>query len=217
MDRDRRPRCRSLVETSSVTLYTMEDVPIEIRALTPADAAAFRRLRLEALEGEPQSFGESPAEHQALTLEKVAARLESNSNFVAGAFADGQLIATAGFFREQSVKRTHKGRIWGVYVDPRWRAKGLGRRLLSSLIERARALPGLEQISLTVNADQAAAKRLYASLGFEIFGHESGALKLGETYVDEDHMVLRLLRWNSAHRNPHNQPRLAGKDRAQSP
>jgi ribosomal protein S18 acetylase RimI-like enzyme len=167
-------------------------VPIEIRALTQADAPSFRRLRQEALEREPQSFGESPAEHQALTLEKIAARLESDSNFVVGAFADGELIATAGFFREQAIKRRHNGRIWGVYVDPHWRAKGVGRRLLCNLIERARALPGLEQISLTVNADQPAAKRLYLSLGFEIFGHESGALKLGETYVDEDLMFLRL-------------------------
>jgi ribosomal protein S18 acetylase RimI-like enzyme len=170
---------------------------MEIRALTPADALVFRRLRLEALERDPQSFGESAAEHQALTLETISAHLNSDSireNFVVGVFDNGHLVGTAGFYREQAVKRRHKGRIWGVYVAGHWRAKGVGRRLLSDLLQRARALPGLEQISLSVNAEQAAPKRLYASFGFEVFGHEPRALKLGETYINEDHMVLRLLR-----------------------
>jgi len=130
-----------------------------------------------------------------MSVETVAARLQSDSNrhnIVVGAFADGQLVGTAGFFREQAVKRRHKGRIWGVYVDQHWRGKGVGRQLLSELVQQVRAFPGLEQISLTVNAEQTAAKRLYASLGFEVFGHEPGALKLGETYIGEDHMVLRL-------------------------
>jgi hypothetical protein len=31
-------------------------------------------------------------------------------------------------------------------------------------------------------------------LGFEIFGHERHALKVGETYVDEDYMVYEFRR-----------------------
>jgi len=33
---------------------------------------------------------------------------------------------------------------------------------------------------------------LYASLGFEVFGTEKRALKVGQRYVDEDYMVLFL-------------------------
>jgi hypothetical protein len=45
-------------------------------------------------------------------------------------------------------------------------------------------------IILTVGAGQAAARRLYSSLGFELFGHEPHALKVGDVYVDEDYMVF---------------------------
>ena len=112
--------------------------------------------------------------------------------FIVGAFADGSLIATAGFSRRPEVKRNHKGLLWGFYVTASWRAKGIGKALLQELLTVARAQPGLEQITLTVNTGQAAAKRLYSSLGFQVFGHEKCALKIGDTYVDEEHMVLSL-------------------------
>jgi ribosomal protein S18 acetylase RimI-like enzyme len=164
---------------------------MEIRVLTREDAHVFREHRLESLEQDPRAFGESATEHLGLPLETISARLGSSENFVLGAFSDGTIVGTAGFFRELREKTGHKGRVWGVYVKPDWRNQGVGRLLLTELVRRARSQPGLEQVTLTVGSDQAAAKRLYISLGFEIFGHERHALKLGESYVDEDHMVLR--------------------------
>jgi hypothetical protein len=43
-----------------------------------------------------------------------------------------------------------------------------------------------------VATDQLAARRLYASLGFESYGRDIHALKLGDAYVDEELMLLRL-------------------------
>jgi RimJ/RimL family protein N-acetyltransferase len=168
-------------------------VAIEIRALTPEDSKVFSLLRLEALEQDPQAFGESAAEHRSTSPETRTARLQKSStpeNFVLGSFADGQLVGTIGFVRHEGHKRRHKAFIWGVYVTPAWRGRGVGRSLLSELVHRARLLSGLEQVTLTVNSRQTAAKRLYSSFGFEVFGHERQSLKIGDTYVDEDHMAL---------------------------
>jgi hypothetical protein len=57
-------------------------------------------------------------------------------------------------------------------------------------LRRAASLAGLEHIILTVSDQQTSARSLYASLGFTVFGHESGALKIGDVYVDEDYMVF---------------------------
>lgn len=169
-------------------------IEIEIRALTGTDAAVFWRFRLDALEQEPQAFGESAEEHRRTSVAVTASRLDSASsgNFVLGAFVGGRLVGTVGFYRGPRIKQWHKGHVWGVYVHKRHRARGIARRLLSELIDRAKAEPGLEQLTLTVGQHQDAAKRLYASLGFEIFAHEPRALKVGDSYVDEDYMLLRL-------------------------
>jgi len=79
-----------------------------------------------------------------------------------------------------------------VYVTKQWRGKKIAHRLLSELIQRVRGKPELEQLFLAVAAGQNPARRLYESLGFEVYGREPHAIKLDREYVDEDLMVLRL-------------------------
>lgn len=163
----------------------------EIRLLTPADAQTYWGLRLEALETEPESFGESAEEHRQTTIEDAARRLAANAkdNFVYGAFRRGQMVGMAGFFRHDIIKARHKGRIWGVYVRPACRSQGIGRALLAALLQSIKAI-GVEQVSLTVVRGQEAARNLYLSLGFKPYGIEPCGLKIDGRCFDDEHMAL---------------------------
>ncbi len=167
---------------------------IRIRTLTEADAQGLWDFRLKALETEPQAFGESVEEHRRLSPEVFAERLRlrENENFVVGVFDGPKLIGMGGFYRERHLKRRHQGRIWGVFIAPEFRGRGLARALMVDLLEKVRALGGITSVLLSVVTAQESARRLYLSLGFRSFGVEPRALKINDKYVDEEHMVLTL-------------------------
>jgi ribosomal protein S18 acetylase RimI-like enzyme len=170
-------------------------LPMEIRLLSSDDANEWQRLRLEALHCDPEAFSASLEEYQSLSLEEVKRRLWSDSDtFVVGAFDEDRLVGMAGFYRHRSPKTNHKGHVWGVYVARGVRGKGIGRRMMRMLLDRGAAIGGIEQIMISVTTTQAVAISLYRSLGFESFGCEPRALKVGDRYFDEQCMVLRLKR-----------------------
>lgn len=157
------------------------------RLLKPEDAAAFRAIRLEALWREPAAFAADHAEEAAQPLPWFAERLACSAVFGAGAPV---LDAMAGLMPAQPARERHKGWVWGVYVRPTARGQGLGRVVVEAVVAHARGR--LEELRLGVAVANAGARALYRSAGFREYAVEPRALKLGDAYVDEALMLLRL-------------------------
>ncbi len=163
---------------------------MSIRPLTPADAPAFHALRQRALREEPTAFlasAEEPDEH----LAELTQRIERQSSLILGAWEGGDLVGSGGLFRETRLKVRHKAVIWGMYVRPESRRRGYARALLRALWDAAQLLPRLWCVRLSVVADQAAARELYAAEGFEEERTEIGAIHVDGELYDEIH----LCRW----------------------
>lgn len=166
---------------------------ITLRELTPDDAAVYWPLRLRALRDEPYAFGSSYEDAKDRPLEEVAKRLAaSGDDFTLGAFLNGALVGIVTFHRQVGAKARHTANIFGMYVAPEAQGRGVGGDLLDALLARARTLEGLEQIYLGVVTTQTAARALYRSRGFEVYALVRRGLKVGDTYLDEDGMVLWL-------------------------
>ena len=88
------------------------------------------------------------------------------------------------------MKLRHKSSVWGMYVVSEVRARGIGKLLLSELLNKAKCLEGVEQVNLSVVSSNIKAKGIYHSLGFKTYGIEVNALKIGVQYFNEDLMVF---------------------------
>ena len=86
----------------------------------------------------------------------------------------------------------HTAVIWGMHVAAEHQEKGYGRALLIAALDRAREVPGLALVRLSVESTNEPARTLYASLGFDTYGVERRALLVGGKYYDEELMALEL-------------------------
>jgi ribosomal protein S18 acetylase RimI-like enzyme len=145
---------------------------------------------LEALKAYPELLRSTFELEDKLDVAWFAGRLEDAH--VVGAFRDGKLVGTAGFSVQQGQPNAHKGRLFGMYVRPSSRNLGVGRLLLSAVLDVARE--NVELIQLSVVKENEPARRLYESVGFLEFGVETKASKYGDNYYDEALMALDLRR-----------------------
>jgi ribosomal protein S18 acetylase RimI-like enzyme len=165
----------------------LPDVTIR-RLESEKDAEIWREIRLEALRSSPSAFGSDFASENARPLGWFAERLTTSS--VYGGFRADALLGEAGLMPERTQKRAHKGYLWGVYVRPEARSAGVARSVVRAALDHA--IGEFEIVHLTVERGNMHARRLYTSLGFQEFGLEKDALKVGDRYYDNILMALDL-------------------------
>jgi RimJ/RimL family protein N-acetyltransferase len=162
--------------------------------LTPGDAERYARFRMRMLLDSPWAFSSSPEEDLARDPARVAALL-AEEEYEILALEDGEsgeLIASVTVMREKRVKSAHRAAVWGVFVDPAHRGKGLGRAVMAAAIETARGWKGVDWVDLGVSERSPAARALYESLGFRAWGREPEALEVDGRRYDEIFLALRL-------------------------
>ncbi|MBM3117089.1 GNAT family N-acetyltransferase [Jeongeupia naejangsanensis] len=164
-----------------------------IRRLTPADAPHYQALRLAALRDTPSAFGSSYEAEKDRPIPEIETRLApAPDHGLFGAFDGDALVGTAGLGRESMTKLRHKAILWGMYVAPGYRQRGLAGALVREAVALAKSVDDLRQINLSVNAGNTAALRLYEGAGFRRYGLEPDALLVDSELHDEILMRLAL-------------------------
>lgn len=156
----------------------MDIEQIVIRPSQPADAAGIHAVRLQP------SVLRYTLSLPSQRLVDVQASLQGNGvddhSFVA--VAGEQVIGAAGLHVARG-KRRHSGEI-GMMVHDDWQGRGVGGRLLATLLEVADGYLGLTRVELTVMADNPRAIALYERHGFAHEGRKRNAILRADGYVD---------------------------------
>ena len=125
---------------------------VVVRALCPADLPDLERMEVEL-------FGAA-----AWSPESLAAEIVGPGRWYVGAVVDGALVGYAGLWFDG-----FDAPVMTIGTDERFQGRGLGRRMLENLLDRARTLSAAV-VLLEVRVDNDPAIHLYESVGFERLG-----------------------------------------------
>lgn len=150
---------------------------------------------LEAYAAHPDAFTSTVAEREKRPPAWWKARLSDEpdtARLVLGAFDGSTLVGVVGLSFERRERARHKATLFGMYVRPPWRGRGIGRQLVVAALTHACKRPGVRVIQLTVTEGNVPAVALYESCGFVRFGVEPMAIAVGSEYLAKVHMWRRI-------------------------
>jgi GNAT superfamily N-acetyltransferase len=117
---------------------------------------------MEYLEAEAHAEGYDFIETLVEEWAGAQNRFDAPGEILCGHLDQGLLVAVGGLNCDPFAGRPEVGRIRRVYVRPAWRDRGIGRALVSTLIEHART----HFRCVRLRAENAHAARLYERMGF---------------------------------------------------
>ena len=162
-----------------------------VELTAPRDAGRYRAFFGQGLRDHTASFRISPADDAGEGFPTGAADCFT---LAAEDETTGDLLGVASFRRAEANRELlhHRGLLCRMYVARAAQGRGVGLRLVQTLIERVRTLGDVRQINLTVAAHNEPARRLYQKLGFVSYSLEKNAVRYGDAFLDEESMALQL-------------------------
>ena len=142
---------------------------IVVRGILADEGALLREVRLAALRNAPGAFLETYDEVAGDPAPVWDARAASSTGeadqLVLLALDEGRPVGMAGIAREIGQRRRHRATLWGVWLDPAHRGRGIGRQLVQGALDWA-ATRGVRAVYLEVVENEDPSWSLYGRLGF---------------------------------------------------
>ena len=136
-----------------------------VRRLTAGEGERIRDLRLRALQDAPYAFSSSFERERDRTAEDWEELAAGEVVFVA--IENDEWLGMVGAYIPDTSPEAVG--IWGTWVDPQARGRGLGRLLMDAAIEWAEER-GATRVDLSVTDRATEARLLYERLGFRPTG-----------------------------------------------
>jgi RimJ/RimL family protein N-acetyltransferase len=159
---------------------------IVVRSVLPEDTRNMLELVSEILQ--EREFMITQPEELQVTEEQEQVWLQQHNDdpgmIALLAFSHTLLVGYLHFACEGRKRRAHSGKL-GMAIRKEWRAKGVGRALLQSLLDWAQDNPQIEKVCLEVFANNSRAIHLYESLGFVEEGRSIKGIKIAPGYYTD--------------------------------
>ncbi len=162
---------------------------ISIRQLTGNDWREFSQVRLTALQTDPSVFGSNYEKESQMTEADWRSRLQAKDNAIFLLYENETPIGMIGVSidREDATKKT--ALLWGSWLAPHARGKGLSELMYQTRINWAKQQPTVEKIIVSHRASNLLSKYANQKHGF-VYTHKTE--KVWTDGVTEDEIFYEL-------------------------
>ncbi len=144
-----------------------ESENIKIIKLEPKDWQIYKAIRLEALRMEPYAFNSKYQDVLTKPDSFWIDELSDESKIYLFATVSDEVVGTMNVsFNENNIK--YEAVIHGAYVNISHRRKGIGKQLLTSLLEEVKKRGDVTTAKLWVKGSQIKARKFYEYMGFSV-------------------------------------------------
>lgn len=182
----------------------LQTSPIRVVELSPDQWTVLRDLKLRSLDQEPIAFADpeeertkyvhrSEDEWRAILSGKMSGGREGETVMVFAEDNGHYIGMVSAIIPAGQSEEARKATIQHMYVDSQgYRGLGVGKQLLSALLEKLRARGDIKKAELSVVTTQVPARKLYERTEFRTVKTVARGAKRGQNVYDEIEMELDL-------------------------
>lgn len=160
------------------------------RKARPEEAALLAEAEREIAKT-PGLLAASPEEIKDEVIQEKITALAKNDSGLCLVIEQGKKLVGHAFVEPHKLAVTAHVVFLTIVIHEGFQGQGLGKALMTKLIDWAKAHPKIEKFELQVRSSNARAIKLYESLGFVEEGRKSKRLKYGPNdYQDDIYMAL---------------------------
>ena len=162
---------------------------ISIKQIDENDWREFREIRLKALKSDPKVFG--------FSYERAVTQSKQDWKEFAGAknqgifliYDDENLIGMTGIFIPQDTIEETTAVLWGSWLEPDYRRKGISDLMYKTRINWAKSQPEIKRIEVSHRESNVASKYANQKHGFKLLREED---KVWHDGVEEKDVIYEL-------------------------
>jgi len=136
------------------------------RQLTENDWCEFSQVRLKALQTDPNVFGSNYEKESQMTEAEWRSRLQAKDNAIFLIFENETPIGMTGVSIDRNDPTKKTALLWGSWLAPHFRGKGLSELMYQARINCAKEQPTIEKIIVSHRASNLSSKYANRKHGF---------------------------------------------------
>ncbi|MCB1537708.1 MAG: GNAT family N-acetyltransferase [Rhodospirillales bacterium] len=154
----------------------MDCSAIVCRLFKPEEWGILRDIRLSALKDTPQFFGSNFAREKDMPEVYWRETAHSENCVTAGLFDGTQVMGIMGIATMKADASGESAVLWGTYISPAWRGRGLAKKLYGVLLAYAAARADWKHVYISHHESNAASRRATLSQGF-VYSHNGNTAR----------------------------------------